>query len=129
MNDTPTSPPAPVATNATTSDGTPLVKVQGTLLAQGTPAVRDLAIAAANNLPQLTANLEVAAPALAAKLNAEEVSIHASPLGGLACSALAMAVTHFGLNWSPDFIGLVVAGAAVAGSYAVPYLISLKQKV
>lgn len=94
----------------------------------GQTAAINRALDTARSLPGVVMALEATAPALATRLQTEEQSIHSSPLGGLLTASLTLVVTHYGLNWSPDFVGLVVAAAALVGGYFFPYIETLIRK-
>ena len=89
----------------------------------------NVALKSAQDLPGVVAALEATAPALADRLTTEKQSIHTSPLFGLAVAVVTLAVTHFGLNWTPDFVGLVVTAGALVGGYVGPYLETIIRKV
>ncbi len=99
-----------------------------TVTATNSAAV-DVVVKTAQNLPQLVAGLETVAPTLATALTQEAASIHAAPWGGAAVAAVAYAVSYLGLGWSQDFDALVVGAAYMAGSYLVPYVLTLAKKV
>lgn len=92
-------------------------------------AVVNAVVQQAQNLPQLVAGLEVAAPALASALTNATVSVHAAPWGGAAVALVSLLATKFGLGWSADFDAAVVGGAFLVGNYLVPKILSLWKKV
>jgi len=121
-------PDAPTATNATTVSGSPAVELaSGRVVSVGSLAAVNGAVAAANTLPALIANAKVAAPALAAKLNAADPKpliqskspwvAMAGTLAGMVAAYLANNALPVGLpTWA--YVVLPAVGTLL-GAYAI----------
>jgi hypothetical protein len=83
-----------------------------------TAAVNE-AIAAANSLPNLIANLHALNPELADQLESKPLLASRSPWGTLAAGVIAWASTRYGFGFDETTCSLVSGIAVLIGSYSM----------
>lgn len=82
-----------------------------------TPTV-SRAIAAANDLPGLVANLQATAPALAQQLTGKPLLASKSVYGPAAVAAVTWVAGKYGFNWDANTVDLVAGAAVLVASAA-----------
>lgn len=82
----------------------------------------DSAVAAAQNLPDLVANLEAVDPTLAEQLTAKPLLASRTPWGTLLCAVVAWVSARYGIGLDPNATALVAGMGVLAGSYAMRYV-------
>lgn len=87
-----------------------------------TKAVNE-AVAAAQSLPNLLANLYALDPALATQLESKPLLASKTPWGTLAAGVLAWVSSRYGFGFDETTCGLLSGVAVLIGSYAMRALI------